>query len=315
MTHGIARLVAGIRQPSAVHRRRGPVDRSCQEIKLMKYRTPLSAALVIAAQPFFFAPTAEANDDFICYTPSGLVAAQEYWTPERQREAVPDDADDVPSKPDPARVLEAKRANVDEIPYKYGGKLFYTRGGKNLAASAQFVAYGDVLMAAAHSMVRGKDNAGNIAFFRAYADGGGEEFKVDRVAVLKGWPSISNNEPSLERSASDYAVLRTTSRYGHGQFLLGTDRTFTEATLMGYPSELEEGKYMYKQLTAKQAQVGDAYEAKPFELSQGVSGGAWFVGDATLVSVISSQLGKAVAGPVVTDKMAAMVDYVEEGCP
>jgi hypothetical protein len=281
----------------------------------MTNRIPLSAALLLAAQPFFFAPNAEAHDDFVCYTPSGLVAAEEYWTPERQREAVPDDADALPAKPDTARVLEAKRANVDEIPYKYGGKLFYTRGGKKLEASAQFVAYGDVLMAAAHSVVRGKDNAENIAFFRAYAAGGGEEFKVDRVAVLKGWPPISENEPSVEKSASDYAVLRTTSRYGHGQFTLGVGRTFTEATLMGYPGELDEGKYMYKQLTAKQARVGDAYEAKPYELSPGASGGAWFVDDATLVSVISALLINGIAGPVVTAKMAAMVDYVEEGCP
>lgn len=222
--------------------------------------------------------------------------------------------------PGPAAPTVTERVNVAETPYKYGGKLFYTRDGGDYKASAQFVTEDNILLAAAHSMWRGDKSAQNVFFDRAYENGGGTHFVIDQAAVLTEWVRISLDPPSVEKSASDYAALRTTAASDAGKFTLSKDGRFTDVAMMGYPSNFDEGRYMYKQDATKLVQRDGTYLAAPTELGTGASGGAWFTPgeDTPIVSVVSAQLvdNKQVvmSGPVFTDTTEAMIAFVKGGC-
>ncbi|RWA75706.1 MAG: hypothetical protein EOQ69_14870 [Mesorhizobium sp.] len=280
----------------------------------------VSASLAVLGG-LIFCSGAEASD-FACWQPNkALLAANEsggdYWTKERRDRAVPENDGGAITAPEPGK-LAATRVDVTQTPFKYGGKLFYTRDGVDYTASAQFVAEDNVLLAAAHSMWRGDKHAVNVVFYRAYEDGEGTRFVVDQAAVLTDWIPISPNPPSAEKSALDYAALRTTASSDAGKFVLSKDGTFTAVKMMGYPGNFGDGNYMYKQDSTKLAQVGGSYLAAPTEFGTGASGGAWFVPDNSIVSVVSAQImqGKTLAmtGPAFTDTTEAMIAFVKGGC-
>ncbi|WP_425088424.1 hypothetical protein [Stappia sp.] len=263
-----------------------------------------------------------ADDRFVCWdpTPAQLAADAEYWTPERRAAAVPETFG-LTTPPAAgelgAPMVAPSRADVTVAPFSYGGKLFYTRGGQDYSASAQFLARDNTLLAAAHSMYKGGNQATNVTFYRAYDAGGGTKFDIQNVAVLAGWPGVADDPPSPQRSALDYAILKTSEDGDAGKFALGTDADFTDVTLIGYPAAQENGARMYKQPSERVATIGNAFQAEPNDLTQGASGGAWFIGAEapyTAVSSISSGGGGIVYGPVFKDLTQDLVDYVAGGC-
>lgn len=262
--------------------------------------------------------------DFTCWQPKKLLtadAAEDYWTEERRNGAIEEDDGGAVTTPPPRKDLQATvPVDVTATPYKYGGKLFYTRDGNDYQASAQFVAEDNVVLAAAHSMWRGDKQANNVIFYRAYDNGAGTRFNVDQAAILTAWIAISADPPSLVRAASDYAALRTTANSDAGKFTLSKDGAFTNVVMMGYPGNFGGGEVMYKQDSAKLATVGGAYQAAPTEFGTGASGGAWFVsgGVSPIVSVVSGQIYSAATltmiGPALTDTTEAMIAFVKGGC-
>jgi hypothetical protein len=267
-------------------------------------------------------PAHGADDRFLCWEPNtALMAADiEYWTPERRAAAV-NEVFGLVNPPDRAAadapMVAPARADVAVAPFSYGGKLFYTRGGQDFQASAQFVAMDNTVLAAAHSMYKGGNQATNITFYRAYDGGGGTQFEIDNAAVLAAWPDVADDPPSPQRSAFDYAVLKTRTDSAVGKFALGKDAAFTDVTLIGYPAALDNGARMYRQPSQRIATIGDAFQAAPNQLTQGASGGAWFTGDAapfTAVSSISSGGGGNVYGPVFKDLTEDLFAYVAGGC-
>ncbi|WP_349359621.1 hypothetical protein [Stappia sp.] len=262
-----------------------------------------------------------ADDRFVCWEPNaGLrLAAVEYWTPERRAAAVEEVFGLLTPRADRGDVVDVapSRADVTVAPFSFGGKLFYTRGGQDYSASAQFVANDNTVLAAAHSMYKGGNQATNITFYRAYDAGGGTQFEIDNAAVLAGWPGVADDPPSPQRSALDYAVLKTRTDSAVGKFALGKDADFVDVTLIGYPAALDGGNRMYKQPSQRVATIGDAFQAQPNGLTQGASGGAWFIGDAapyTAVSSISSGGDGIVYGPVFKDLTEDLFAYVAGGC-
>ncbi|QPC92519.1 hypothetical protein [Mesorhizobium sp. INR15] len=269
-----------------------------------------------------FCSGAEAAD-FACWQPNKTLLAENeagegYWTKERRDRAVSENDGGAVTAPKPEGLAATARVDVTLTPYKYGGKLFYTRDGVDYTASAQFVTEDNVLLAAAHSMWRGDKHAVNVVFYRAYDDGAGTRFVVDQAAVLTDWIPISPNPPSAEKSAFDYAALRTTANSDAGKFVLSQDGGFTAVSMMGYPGNFGGGRYMYKQVSTKLAQVGGTYLAAPTEFGTGASGGAWFAPDNSIVSVVSAQVmqGKTLAmtGPALTATTEAMIAFVKGGC-
>ncbi len=277
---------------------------------------------------------AYAHGTFVCWQPNAKTAqagGADYWTPERRAKAIPDN--EVLPRPRTSgrhkfrarkrsRILAAAEpvADVKQPPFKFGGKLFYTRDGSDFEASAQFAADDTILLAAAHSMYKGTGYAKNITFYRVYADGGDKIYTVDQAAVLKAWLPIAKDPPSIGRTASDYAALRTTAASDVGHLTLSQDGSFTNVGMMGYPANLGGGKVMYKQLATKQAQIGSAYDARPNEFGGGASGGAWYVGADDTLRAVSVTSGTAVTGTTLawgaafTDTTDAMTAYVKGGC-
>ena len=267
-----------------------------------------------------------AHDTFVCWapkttTPALTASVTDYWTDERQKQAIPLFDGTPPKGGRKADDLEAAQpADVTKDPYKRGGKLYFSMAGHDYVASAQFVD-DRILLTAAHAIWKGADASTNIIFKRAYNGGGGTIFTVDLAAVLRTWVPISADRPSAARSNNDYAVLRVTKDSDGGKFAIARSTDFLSAVMMGYPAALQGGQYMYSQPVSNLVGLtASGLVGVPFNLSPGASGGAWFIDDASLgyplVSVVSSFWGEnAVTGPMMTTTTTDMIAYVKGGCP
>lgn len=266
--------------------------------------------------------------EFTCWNPSGarsLAEVRDYWTPERIAAAAPDGETAVPDRgvlPEKLKELDdTERAPIGDAPYKFGGKLFYTRDGNDYSASAQFVAENNIVIGAAHSLWKGGSQATNIAFHQGYANGGGTVYAIDRAAVLLRWTEVADNPPSLARSQYDYSVMRTMANSAVGKYDLGIDAAHVDddVTVTGYPGRLEGGAYMYRETARITVQAGTAFDARPHPMyGGGASGGAWFVSDGAAfkaVSVVSSGAADGVYGPSFTQDTADLIATVKNGCP
>ncbi|MFB9951175.1 hypothetical protein ACFFP0_20200 [Rhizobium puerariae] len=266
--------------------------------------------------------------EFTCWDPGGAAsvnALNRYWTPERIANAIPEgetvEPDRGPLPQDLKRLDETERAPIDEAPYKFGGKLLYTRGGDDYKASAQFVKENNIIIGAAHSLWKSGSQAVNVTFQQGYANGGGTLFAIDRAAVLLRWTEISDDPPSLAKSQYDYSVMRTTAASAVGKYELGIDaaQVGEDVTVAGYPVRLEGGEYMYRETARIMAQAGTAYDARPHPMyGGGASGGAWFVSENAIhkaVSVVSAGSPDGVYGPSFTQATAELVETVKNGCP
>ncbi|CAN7245682.1 hypothetical protein [Neorhizobium sp. LjRoot104] len=295
----------------------------------MRMRRWTWAALVSASAMMM--PLGAGAVEFTCWNPGGadLVAgAAEYWTPERIANAIPD-GEMLQTPPtawsrsdrEDGLVGDAERAPIGEAPYKYGGKLVYTRGGHDYSASAQFVADANIVIGAAHSLWKGGLAASNIRFYQGYSNGGGTLYHMDRAAVLLRWTEIADNPPSLASSQFDYSVMRTTAASAVGKYELAIDGAHVDddVTITGYPGRLEGGNYMYRETARITVQAGTAYDARPHPMyGGGASGGAWFVTADNVhkaVSVVSNGAPDHVYGPSFTQDTADLIAIVKNGCP
>lgn len=277
------------------------------------------ATFAVLVAILFHPVDAQANDKFTCWQPNiKLVATSaEYWTKERRDKALPDSDDNNFASEGTDKVGDAEKVSISDIPFKFGGKLFFTRDKQDYQASAQFVEEDNIVIAAAHSMWKGGSQATNIAFFRGYDNGGGTKFDFDQAAILTAWKAVSSDQPSVQRAALDYSALRTTAPSDAGKFLLGIDEQFTEVAMMGYPKSFDNGKYMYKQISTNSTRTGNGYEARPNTFTGGASGGAWFVpsgDDFAAVSTVSGGGSTRILGPAFTEETKDLISYVIGGC-
>jgi hypothetical protein len=284
------------------------------------------AALAVVMPTLTTASVAE-TADYTCWNPSGTqmtAAPADYWTAERLADAVPDGESLPPGNGHASPQLkgllgaEADRAPIDQAPYKYGGKLFFTRGGIDYSASAQFVADDNIVLAAGHSMWK-NGSASNIRFYPGYAGAPVPFHTIDKAAVLTAWLPVAEDPPSLGRSQYDYSMLRTTTPSTVGKYQLGinTANLDDDVTITGYPGRLEGGEYMYRETARIFVKAGDAFDAQPHPMyGGGASGGAWFLPTDTtkVVSVVSGGAPDHVYGASFTDVTTAMVAYVKGGC-
>lgn len=288
----------------------------------MRHITVFSMAALLAG--IVCAQSGEAADArFTCWSPGAktLMATANYWTPARMAAAKPDGHDmPDPVQKDKTKLLgDAERAPVTTAPYSYGGKLFFTRGGSDFAASAQFVEDQSIIMGAAHSLWRPGAQATNITFVLGYDNGGGTSFSVDQAAVLTQWTTVAGDPPTASNAQYDYSIMRVTSQTSEGAFYtLGGALLGNNVTVTGYPGRLEGGKYMYNEPGKIEVIVGKSYESQPHPMyGGGASGGAWFTGSAapyTIVSVVSNGNAYSVLGAEFTKDTADMVTYVKGGC-
>lgn len=275
-----------------------------------------------------FAPAgAFADDRFTCWAPTAAQAAftADYWTDERRRNAIPAPGL-LPESGMPGGDVhslggtEVKQAPIKEAPFKFGGKLFFSLGGIDQAASAQFVSDDKIIIGAAHAMWLNGDQASNVVFYPGYDGAPGEAYPIDMASVLTAWTKIPQ-VPGLAAAAVDYAVMRSTKASTSGKFQLRLAKVpeKTELTLMGYPGRLDGGEYMFMEDPSISVSDATAYEAKPHPMyGGGASGGAWFLPAENkafeIFSVVSNGSPSNVKGPHFTHETEEMIEYVKGGC-
>ncbi|TPP10596.1 hypothetical protein [Rhizobium glycinendophyticum] len=170
----------------------------------MRFWTMLSTALLTGQ---LIAPvTLMANDDFTYWAVSDDIlqaATLDYWTQERRQKAIAAQTNVSTGRASlgigrRSMLNDAETAPIGEAPYKFGGKLFYTRDGIDYEASAQFAAADNIVIGAAHGLWMDNKVASNILFVQGYDNGGGVDYPIDVAAVLTEWTRVASNPPSLQ---------------------------------------------------------------------------------------------------------------------
>ena len=135
---------------------------------------------------------------------------REYWTPERKKAAIPviggapisqgmPGADNAPPPPPPT---DPAQANLAEMPFTTGGKLFYSMNGKDFVASGNIFMKNNMLLTAAHC-IQDKDsgNIGENYVFELDYTGelSSEDFTFKTVVLRENWYQTKNEK-------YDYAI-------------------------------------------------------------------------------------------------------------
>ena len=210
-----------------------------------------------------------------------------YWTPERKKAAIPasrtdmgaNAADTLTAQPDGSNVApttDPKQADMSQMPFITGGKLFFTLDGVDYVASGNIFMKNNLLLTAAHCVQ--DDNTGHLAenfvFERCYTgELSTEDFTFRTVALKENWYTEKDNK-------WDYAI----------ENLLG--RT---VTAMGYPTDIFDGAQMMY-ITGSVDERPDSWMIRGGKLSNGASGGAWVLEDGETVVGLNSFNGTTAKG-------------------
>lgn len=240
-----------------------------------------------------------------------VTAAEEYWTPERMRAALPvqvafprtvvdeppaagapdEDAAGtfrtLPSEPtgdvQVGQLLTERVAHPQEFPQRTVGKLFFRRGGQDLTASA-FVVHTSGLMTAAHCLVMNGQQSTDLVFVPAYEDGTAPfgVWLVDRTAWPHAWvaeevPAWDAGMCTVRPTADGTTVGEVVGWVG---LTLGQDAGVWDG--LGYPVQPTttfpfDGQAPWRSEGSRVAVAAPATVAKRGDLTSGVSGGPWFV--------------------------------------
>lgn len=228
-----------------------------------------------------------------------------YWTPERKRAAIPahragtganvtDDLDTVP--PDGANAAPAtdpKQADMSQMPFITGGKLFFTLDGVDYVASGNIFMKNNLLLTAAHCVQ--DDTTGHLAenfvFERCYTgELSTEDFTFRTVALKENWYTEKDNK-------WDYAIAilnRASTVEKPLQYRIEnlSGRTVTAS---GYPTDIFDGAQMMY-ITGTVSERADSWMIRGGKLSNGASGGAWVLEDGVTVVGLNSFSGTTAKG-------------------
>ena len=228
-----------------------------------------------------------------------------YWTPERKKAAIPAHRADtganmanVPDMPpsdgaNAAPTTDPKQADMSQMPFITGGKLFFTLDGVDYVASGNIFMKNNLLLTAAHCVQ--EDTTGHLAenfvFERCYTgELSTEDFTFRTVALKENWYTEKDNK-------WDYAIAilnRDSTVEKPLQYrienLLG--RTVTAS---GYPTDIFDGAQMMY-ISGTVSERADAWMIRGGKLSNGASGGAWVLEDGETVVGLNSFGGTTAKG-------------------
>lgn len=209
-------------------------------------------------------------------------SARAYWTPERKRAANP-----VPMRPvlgvdgrmetaNAAPATDPKQADLGQMPFAAGGKLFYTMDGVDYVASGNIFMRNNLLLTAAHCIqdeVTG--NLGeNYAFERGYTgELASETLSFKTVALKENWYLEKDN-------VWDYAIviLNETSTVASPLRYTTEDVEGRTVTAFGYPSNYSGGEQMMF-VNGSVTTRRDKWIMNGNKMGPGASGGAWVLED------------------------------------
>lgn len=249
---------------------------------------------------------------------NALLKVENYWTEERMKKAIPAETvmpsfegfgatiseEEIPE-------VEVEHADVTVSPFNAGGRLFFTRGGYDYRASAQFCADKRIILAAAHSIYAPKEGewASNIVFKRAYDSGKcAQSIPIVARTIKSKW-----SETGL--IPYDYAFLTTDILCGVEP--LDYEINFNKGNVVsyGYPSNFDKGEKMNKVIMntgEAMTTEGSLALAMYSPMGTGVSGGAFVKeGTKTIVSVASRANGQKVCGPLLDEQFISLLNYAK----
>ena len=249
------------------------------------------------------------NYDFLTFQRQTLDKSPQdvraYWTPERKRAAIPTHRADAggnaagltdmtpPDGSNAAPTTDPKQADLSQMPFITGGKLFFTLDGVDYVASGNIFMKNNLLLTAAHCVQ--DDNTGHLAenfvFERCYTgELSTEDFTFRTVALKENWYTEKDNK-------WDYAIAilnRDSTVEKPLQYrienLLG--RTVTAS---GYPTDIFDGAQMMY-ITGTVSERADSWMIRGGKLSNGASGGAWVLEDGETVVGLNSFNGTTAKG-------------------
>lgn len=214
---------------------------------------------------------------------------------------------------------QPRKADVQKMPFSGGGKLFFSTPSGDASCSAQFVGNSEkVIMTAAHCVVD-KDTGqkySNFTFYRAYAEGGGQQVGIECGAVNKKWKQKADQPPNF---AYDYAFFLTHVTSSGGSLGLKMEIPDTKLTAIGYPENYGNSQYMYAVDGSKGTLSGHIVQMVNNPMRNGNSGGAW-IGDLNkgdyavgLNSFHVSGESTSEYGPFFNDETWDLYQFVKQG--
>ena len=257
-------------------------------------------------------PTPTPESISILKTSKSAREIEEYWTEERMENAIPMPNPEIseeefqrlintPQEEESKSQEESKsvessvgesevmvytagvptRANVNQHPFRTGGKFFFTKpDGYDYVCSAEFVGSSRVIMTAAHCL-RSKDTGewySDFLFRRAYENGGGQAVVSKCPTVWSDWVVGSDKPDYYWNWKRDYGFLYAERDSSGGWLGLRTLIPYSTWTAIGYPSNYGSNKYMYKVDGSKGTVENGIVEMKDNPMRSGNGGGAW-IGD------------------------------------
>ena len=238
-----------------------------------------------------------------------------YWSEDRMKNAIPIDMSEEECERESS--LSIEKADIDKMPFKVGGKLFFSKDGKDRCGSAQYCADKKLILTAAHC-VRSKETgnwAENIVFCRGYRSG---DYK-DKVLVHSAATKIYWIQDE-KKWQWDYGFCVTREACDCGVL---NYRTFTpetmesgNATAFGYPSNYYNGKNMVyvKENYQKYENECNVLRMIGNTMSNGCSGGAWTDDENNVISVNSfsnSGFPNDLFGPIFTKDFKSLAEYAK----
>lgn len=207
---------------------------------------------------------------------------RQYWTPERKKAAVPahrygaGPAFELPDASNAAPATDPKQADLSQMPFITGGKLFFTLDGVDYVGSGNIFMRNNLLLTAAHCV---QDDitghlAENFVFERCYTgELSTEDFSFKTVALKENWYTEKDNK-------WDYAiaVLNTNSTVATPLKYTTASALGKTVTAMGYPLNYFDGAQMMF-INGTVTQRVDNWTLIGGKLSNGASGGAWVLED------------------------------------
>jgi hypothetical protein len=229
------------------------------------------------------------NDEHeaIIFDEEGLSSAKKYWTEERMKKAIPIDVE-LPGNGYASEIVvenDVTDADVNSPPFDAGGKLFFSQGGNDYVASAQFSGDKKLILTAAHC-VRDMDSGDwseNIVFKRGYKFCSCDQSCSIRAVALKSyWYSDKDYR-------WDYAFGISTSDCDVTPLNYIINSPYPEVTAFGYPENYGSNLYMKKvDGQTDNMEASGIVKMEGNTMRSGCSGGAWVEKGGLVISGLNS---------------------------
>lgn len=200
-----------------------------------------------------------------------------------------------------------------------GGRLNVTlANGKSGHCSAQFVGDTEVILTAAHCVYDARFGGGtgtgwinDLEFVHSHGGTSPSPSFHDWscVAIFKGW--------TLDDPRMDYAFVKLRSGIGRSLGLARSTFATTDATSIGYPSNINSNimSYVNSDIISTNLYSGTLRHT-PNPFGKGASGGAWV--DTRYAESVNSFLNTAnpntMYGPILTQETLELFDFVKNDC-